>query len=72
MRSTLRAAVLLAAAVVLFAQQKTVLGTVTKFKVDSLELGVHGHIPPAAATAAFREHGLSTGIRSLPPPRSTR
>src|SRR5689334_21833949 len=63
MKRILRAAVLLAAAGILFAQQKTVLGTLTKFQVDSLELGIQSD----SGEPVLLQVGLETQVVQIPP-----
>jgi ribosomal protein L21E len=63
MKRILGAAALLAAAAILLAQQKTVLGTVTKFQVDSLELGIQSD----AGGAVLLKVGPETQVVQIPP-----
>ena len=63
MKRILGAAALLAAAGILLAQQKTVLGTVTKFKVDSLELGIQSD----SGEPVLLKVGPETLVVQIPP-----
>ena len=63
MKRILGAAAILAAAGILLAQQKTVLGTVTKFKVDTLELGIQ----PDSGEPVLLKVGPETQVVQIPP-----
>lgn len=63
MKRILGAAALLAAAGILLAQQKTVLGTVTKFKIDTLELGIQSD----SGEPVFLKVGPETQVVQIPP-----